>query len=90
MEPYQYREIIMKHHTITEKLYQAGVDRADIVPKGGNLPEFDRLESMYQGGSIPAHVWMGTRYVEPYSSDYHTGGNAGALLRKIVQLQNAA
>jgi hypothetical protein len=67
----------------TAKLYQAGLSREAAEAKGANMVEFDQLEEKYKGGSIPAHEMGGFAKTEPFSSDYHTGGAQGALLRKI-------
>lgn len=71
-------------HTLAERLYQSGADRAKAVA-AGVAGEFDQLEARYQGASIPTHIWVGFTYREPYSCDYHTGGKQGAMLRHITQ-----
>lgn len=69
-------------HSLAEKLYQSGADRAKAVA-AGVVGEFDQLEARYRGASIPTHIWVGFQYRKPYSCDYHTGGRQGALLREI-------
>lgn len=76
----------MSSHSLAERLYQSGADRAAAV-KAGVVGEFDRLEARYRGASIPTHIWGGFKYREPYSCDYHTGGTQGALLRHIIKGQ---
>lgn len=72
-------------HTAAEKLYQSGADRSKAVAAGCAF-EFDRLESLYNGGSIPAHIWGGFKYRKPYSCAYHTGGAIGAQLRGMCSI----
>lgn len=64
------------------RLYQSGQDRAAAVAANCQ-GEFDALERKYKGGSIPVGDLYGYRATPAYSSDFHTGGHKGQLLRAI-------
>jgi hypothetical protein len=74
--------------SLTARLYQNGLSREDAQVKGADMAEFDRLEKKYLGGSIPLHEYLGFKKIEPYSSEYHTGGKAGEALRAVIAGHN--
>ena len=66
------------------RLYQSGASREAAV--AANVQgEFDALVRKYRDASIPVHALVGFRPTKPYSSDYHTGGAQGRLLRQIIK-----
>jgi hypothetical protein len=73
--------------TLTVRLYQSGADREEAV-RAGVAGEFDALVRRYKDASIPVHVLVGFKPTAPYSSDYHTGGRQGALLREMCRHAN--
>jgi hypothetical protein len=70
--------------TLAVRLYQSGAEREEAV-RAGVAGEFDALVRRYKDASIPVHVLVGFKPTAPYSSDYHTGGRHGALLRAICR-----
>ena len=75
----------MKHLSLAQKWYQAGLSKEKAVERGACTIEFDRLESIYAGASLPPEVLYNRPSVPAYSCAYHTGGQMGAQLRAIAK-----
>lgn len=71
--------------SLAKKFYQCGMERDEAIAKGANALEWDELEAKYKGASIPVHELYGLPYKAPYSCEYHSGGSAGAALRKLCK-----
>lgn len=78
----------MEHLSLAQKWYQAGLSREKAIERGACPIEFDRLESIYAGASLPPEVLYNRPSAPAHSCDYHTGGQMGAKLRAIVEELN--
>jgi hypothetical protein len=70
--------------TLAVRLYQSGAAREE-ASAAGVQTEFDHLSRKYKDASIPVHDLVGFRPTKPYSCSYHSGGEAGKLLRRIIK-----
>ena len=75
----------MKHLSLAQKWYQAGLSKEKAVERGACPIEFDKLEVLYDGASLPLEVLYNRPSAPVYSCDYHTGGQMGAELRAIAK-----
>ena len=75
----------MSHLSLAQKWYQAGLSREKAVERGACPAEFDKLEDLFDGASLPPAVLYNRASTPAYSCDYHTGGQLGAQLRAIAK-----
>ena len=75
----------MKHLSLAQKWYQAGLSKEKAVERGACPVEFDQLDETYHGACLPLEVLYNRPSVPAYSCDYHTGGEMGAVLRAIAK-----
>ena len=75
----------MSHLSLAQKWYQAGLSREKAVERGACPAEFDKLEDLFDGASLPPAVLYNRASTPAYSCDYHTGGQLGAQLRAIAR-----
>lgn len=73
----------MSHLSLAQKWYQAGLSKEKAVDRGADPIEFDKLESLYNGASLPPDVLYNRPSSAAYSCNYHTGGSMGAALRAL-------
>ena len=78
----------MKHLSLAQKWYQAGLSKEKAVGRGACPTEFDKLEDLYDGASLPLEVLYNRPSAPAYGCAYHTGGQMGAVLRIIAKELN--
>ena len=75
----------MGHLSLAQKWYQAGLSKEKAVERGACPAEFDKLENLYGGASLPPDVLYNRASMPAYSGIYHTGGQMGLQLRAIAK-----